>query len=255
MSDALRVVQRCGDQWSGYTIRNLLLDDGIDAIVSGTDAATALGMGGAPTNSLIQVKVREEDYARAIELIERYQSEPRSEKRWQCARCDEINEGNFDYCWNCQADRATSGRDVTSDSVAQGSIEFDGDPFASPEAVPTESGVASSRNPYHPVLIHSSSEDDKSTPARLSLRSEQEEEAELRYRIAVRRAVLAAIATVFIFPPVLSWFPVVLWLRLPPRPDFVAPPRWQFWVLLAFTGLGIGWGMWIWSQTVLWTWL
>ena len=46
--------------------------------------------------------VNELDYDRALQLIESADAESPDEP-WKCAKCGEINEGQFSVCWNCEA--------------------------------------------------------------------------------------------------------------------------------------------------------
>lgn len=44
----------------------------------------------------------ESDYEQAIKELESLNNN-QSNPDWQCANCQELNEGQFDLCWNCQS--------------------------------------------------------------------------------------------------------------------------------------------------------
>ena len=50
--------------------------------------------------------LNEEDYDRALELLEQvHQPPPATEPDWTCGRCGEEVPGNFDSCWKCEGPR------------------------------------------------------------------------------------------------------------------------------------------------------
>lgn len=53
--------------------------------------------------AMIELLVREEDAARAKELLSKAHLHAAGPPR-TCPRCNEENPGNFDSCWSCQAD-------------------------------------------------------------------------------------------------------------------------------------------------------
>ena len=96
----------CIDQFEADAIRNRLAAAGIRAIVTGNDAVSALGMGGAPQKRPVCVEVAAEDLDRAGKLLE--EDRRRAEKLgpWHCQTCGENNEATFDLCWKCHRSRA-----------------------------------------------------------------------------------------------------------------------------------------------------
>lgn len=49
--------------------------------------------------------VDDDDYQKAINIIEQFNLEMVPERKaWQCS-CGEVNEGQFDSCWQCGSDR------------------------------------------------------------------------------------------------------------------------------------------------------
>lgn len=88
-----------------HLVRDLLVDEGIDAMVS--EENVPLGLPITPTHVL----VRREDEARARAVIERYDAE--QERRaarpdWVCPACGATVIGAFDECDACGADRPGS---------------------------------------------------------------------------------------------------------------------------------------------------
>ncbi len=49
----------------------------------------------------VKLLVLREDEARAKELLDTAESAAESAPQWNCAKCQEENEGGFDACWNC----------------------------------------------------------------------------------------------------------------------------------------------------------
>ncbi len=45
-----------------------------------------------------------DDYENAVSLLENEIVNSSSKPPWICDKCNEENEGSFDFCWNCQSE-------------------------------------------------------------------------------------------------------------------------------------------------------
>jgi hypothetical protein len=237
---SFRVLQEFGDQWSAVAMQNLLSAAGIESHLLGTDPAVALSMGGAPTNSLVRLRVSEQDYPRARSLLLEHDEEMTGRRSWLCDRCDEPNAPTFDFCWNCDAGR--SQRPVPAPAAT---LETDGgdpydqrNPFSLPPA--DSKRVSASQNPYRPI--------ERCERGVVPDRGLDSEDSVVNYETAVRRAWLASITSLLVFPPLVCLLAVYLLYRLPPRPRSI-PPRplkiisaWGF-TLLGFINGAVMWLM------------
>ena len=91
-----------------HNLKNALDAQGIACEVRGELLRT--GLGELPFTEcwvdLWILDAAEEASAREVMAgASRTQSEP-----WQCPECGEVIEGQFDHCWNCQAERRIRGR-------------------------------------------------------------------------------------------------------------------------------------------------
>jgi len=98
------------DAPQAHLVKTVLEKAGIDVRVVGEMLQAGLGelpMGPA-TSPRIWVPRKDEARARAvIAELEKHRHDDRTEQRapWDCPRCGEEVEGNFDICWKCQAPR------------------------------------------------------------------------------------------------------------------------------------------------------
>ena len=99
------VVFQAANDIEAHLVKNLLLDEGIEASVSEEHAQILL-----PSSPLLSphVLVRRADEARARPIIESYDDEQirRAERPdWKCPACGATVVGAFDECDVCGADR------------------------------------------------------------------------------------------------------------------------------------------------------
>lgn len=227
-----RVLRECGDQWSAVAIQTLLLGNEIESHLIGTDAATALSMGGAPTDVLVRVQVKEEDFEAASEMLELHDQQLSALDAWDCPRCDEPNEPTFEFCWNCQAQRPSSPTlplpshvAVSSDPITVDVSELGPRQFSS--------------NPYQPTGVQA--QETKAKMRQVSLIDDTEENA-VAYETSVRQALLLSIVAVLILPPFLCVLALIMLVRLPPRPASVAHPKVRLRMAWLFVLLGVLFG-------------
>ncbi len=197
------------DAFTAETIRIRLAAAGIQAFLTGTDAATALGMGGAGTNRLIRLEVAPADHALAVEILRADEAQLAAASRWTCSRCGEANEPAFDICWSCNKERTSADRGERPEN------DGDGDKFSPSEtdagfSVPASDSVArrEDSNPYRPFGV--SSDVDSPTARKWPTPSVSDE-----VRDDVRRALTASIVGMLILPPLVNLYSLLLTLRIP----------------------------------------
>ncbi|WP_372722443.1 hypothetical protein [Novipirellula sp.] len=205
-------VREYGDAFSAETTRIRLAAAGIRSIVTGTDAAVALSMGGAGTDRLVRIEVAPADYQRAIDLLAADEKLIQSAGPWICSRCEEQNEPAFEVCWSCNKrrseDDATGRHDPNHDeSVVStlGAGDFIGETSPDPMVVST--------NPYHPP--NPISDLPKHPPALPIDRCDAQSVLDEPIDVAVKRAYLSSIVGVLVFPPLLNFYSLYVTLTIP----------------------------------------
>ena len=84
--------------------RNYLTEHGIKSVLRNEFAAGGLG-DIAPIQAWPELWVlQDEDIPKALELI-KVLSKDSEKSVWNCESCGEINEGNFELCWQCQTEK------------------------------------------------------------------------------------------------------------------------------------------------------
>ncbi|TWT82145.1 hypothetical protein CA13_36060 [Planctomycetes bacterium CA13] len=214
MQQSRVVVRECADAYLAETIRIRLANEGISALITGTDPVAALGFGGAATNRLVRVEVAESDCLRAIEILQNDEQLLSTAGPWICSRCGEQNEPAFEVCWSCNKHR--------SDEDSQGRIaeKFDRENqnqgFGESEAtngftIPqtNSSPMGSSDNPYAPPAVVPDKGLSKLARERFSSeRSERIEEE-------TRRVFYSSIIGLLMLPPLVNIYSLYLTLTIP----------------------------------------
>ena len=49
--------------------------------------------------------INDQDFAKASTIIEEQLTNPKPTEPWACHKCDEENDGSFDFCWKCQTEK------------------------------------------------------------------------------------------------------------------------------------------------------
>ncbi|MFU7560418.1 hypothetical protein [Stieleria sp. JC731] len=213
-------------------VQSMLAGADIRSQLIGTDPGVALSMGGAPTDSLIRVLVSEADLPRAQQLLEQHDQEAKTRTAWRCDRCDEPNEPTFEYCWNCQAKRSNQPIQDAQQEIVPATenpepvaSELPDQPFSIKQA-PREKEPLS-RNPYQASELpdHRTVRVQKSASSSNNVTDDNSEAAIEHYEHAIRRAMLASVCGLIVFPPLLWILPIFLMSSLPPRPKAVPAPK------------------------------
>lgn len=197
-------LRRYANKIEAETVRMRLAAAGITARVTGEDAGTALGMGGAATSRLVHLEVSQDDYERADALLVEDERLVAEAGPWICGRCHEQNEAAFEICWSCSKPRRED--DLRGRMSEQPEPEAPAPPQP-PVVAELPRAIDHDDNPYRPVLVPS---EKPTRPPRTPL--EQPSEA---LREAVARCFRAAIIGVLVFPPLVSLYGVYLLAQLP----------------------------------------
>ena len=107
----LTTVYEAGSSGEAYLVRDMLLDNDIEAVVAGeySESAPIAPITDGPT-----VQVRAADRQCALKLIEQFEratihdedeTAHSAEPPWTCPKCGKTVDGNFEVCWNCEAER------------------------------------------------------------------------------------------------------------------------------------------------------
>jgi hypothetical protein len=99
MNDMQTVLKTYGTELDADIDKGRLEAAGIKAEITSDDCG---GMRPHLAYSLgVKLLVFREDEIRAKELLDTEESATAAAPKWNCAKCQEENEGGFDACWNC----------------------------------------------------------------------------------------------------------------------------------------------------------
>ena len=118
----MRHVYTGRDEMDAHFVKNLLQQEGIEAVVTGENLVNAIGTLPLSDKSLPGVYVNEADEERAMLIVRDYEQvdrvnaedavEDAPRPTWKCANCGEAVEEQFSECWNCGHARPDSGKTV-----------------------------------------------------------------------------------------------------------------------------------------------
>ena len=93
------------DRFMVQQVKQLLEDNGIPCFIKNEFAGGAIGEL-APFDTWPEVWLTDSEWqTRAEHLINTLQSQPQRTEPWVCQHCHEKNEGSFEVCWQCGAER------------------------------------------------------------------------------------------------------------------------------------------------------
>ena len=89
-----------------HNLKNVLESRGIECEIRGEFRRVAVGE--LPVNECwIELWIRDAaEEKNARQILDSPSSEPSGS--WECPKCGEMVEGQFNQCWNCQAERAAT---------------------------------------------------------------------------------------------------------------------------------------------------
>lgn len=222
MSNPTVPLREFSDVFAAEAVRSRLDAAGIRAFVTGTDQATALGLGGAMTTRGVRLEVPPADYDRAREILVRDDQVRREASSWLCSRCEEPNEATFEICWSCSKPRSDEDAEVPLADPFEGQLDA---PERLSDAIECEAAPADrppeDGNPYRPVLIDQRSPsrtaqnrdgrtgDGRTGDGRTLTTNEMDEQ--------VRSLLRASMAACLLFPPILTLYVIPKLLAISPQ--------------------------------------
>ncbi|QUJ67354.1 DUF2007 domain-containing protein [Photobacterium sp. GJ3] len=105
MTSPWQQIYHAGNALEAHLVKGMLEHAGIDVRLTGENLSAAAGE--LPAD-VVQVAlwVQEKDVSRASQLVMGY--EQGGFTPWRCPACGELNEGQFDWCWQCSTDKPES---------------------------------------------------------------------------------------------------------------------------------------------------
>ncbi|NKB33653.1 MAG: DUF2007 domain-containing protein [Pseudomonadales bacterium] len=86
--------------------KNILALNGIESVVK-NDAISHIHARHGINNTFCELWIlNDQDFDKAVSIIETEVKYPEVKEPWTCAKCKEENEGSFDLCWNCQTEKS-----------------------------------------------------------------------------------------------------------------------------------------------------
>ncbi|KXI23946.1 putative signal transducing protein [Photobacterium sanguinicancri] len=100
------VVYRAANSLEAHCLKGLLESDNIGVKLTGENLSSAAGE--LPANVVeVGLWVDASDVAQATVILQHYEQQQLGED-WQCRHCNEINEAQFEVCWQCGCDPSES---------------------------------------------------------------------------------------------------------------------------------------------------
>jgi len=90
---------RCFNAIEANILKGLLHHQGINVQLMGETLQGAVGEL-PPDAAQVTVLVDSDDYQQALACYQQFQKQSTSPP-WFCSKCQEHNEGSFDFCWRC----------------------------------------------------------------------------------------------------------------------------------------------------------
>jgi len=87
--------------YEAHNYRNLLADEGIEAVVDGEVSASMLSHIGRAVDTRLMVQRVDAERAARILADAKQESDQRTKSEWFCGKCQEIVDGGFEVCWSC----------------------------------------------------------------------------------------------------------------------------------------------------------
>ena len=102
MSKQWQCIYSACNSLEAHSVKGLLESKGVNARLTGE--ALGAAMGELPANVVeVKVWVEQWQWQRAQGIVSDYQRTDYYD--WHCSQCGEVNQGQFELCWNCQCDR------------------------------------------------------------------------------------------------------------------------------------------------------
>lgn len=90
------------DRFRIWQVKSLLEDSGIQCFIKNEFAIGGVGEL-SPLDSLPEVWLVDDEWAeKAKQLIAQLDTKPNDSGPWRCGQCNEVNDANFEICWQCE---------------------------------------------------------------------------------------------------------------------------------------------------------
>ncbi|GJM14365.1 MAG: hypothetical protein DHS20C12_27680 [Pseudohongiella sp.] len=88
-----------------HSAKNILALNGIESFVKNEHTAP-VGARHGIENTFLELWINnDQDFEKASKLIGEQVDNPKPKAPWTCTECAEENDGSFDFCWKCQAEK------------------------------------------------------------------------------------------------------------------------------------------------------
>lgn len=93
------------DRFMVFQVKDMLDAKGIPCFIKNEYSIGGVGEL-SPFDSWPEVWLTDDEWLpKAREMVDQLVSQPRQQDNWRCPQCQEDNEGQFEVCWRCQAQR------------------------------------------------------------------------------------------------------------------------------------------------------
>ena len=91
-----------------HSAKNILALNSIESFVK-NEYTIPNGARHGIENTFLELWItNDQDFSKATSIIEDQLIGPEPKKPWTCSKCDEPNDGSFDFCWRCQSENTSS---------------------------------------------------------------------------------------------------------------------------------------------------
>lgn len=196
MNTELQLLETVSLPFEAEHLQQVLESAGIEAYVEGVNGSNAFGMNALMGS--IKIKVRTEDLPQARQVLS--DSFNRVGRPWYCGNCQEMNEPSFDYCWQCEGERAAVETEIPAPPETP-AVEVRPEDLLSPHPMRSEYNPA----PYAPPTT------DLALPAPgKNVNEIADSPTQAEYEETIERAYRASIIGLITLPVLLHIYSFVL---------------------------------------------
>jgi hypothetical protein len=88
-----------------HSVKNILAINGIESFVK-NEHSIPVGARHGISNIFHELWIlSDQDYQKALSIIDTEIENPPQKEPWLCAQCNEENDGSFEICWQCQSEQ------------------------------------------------------------------------------------------------------------------------------------------------------
>ncbi|MFT7470489.1 MAG: hypothetical protein ACI8XU_000378 [Kiritimatiellia bacterium] len=89
-----------------HSVKNILARNDIESFVKNEHTIPNGARHGIANMFLELWIINDQDFAKASLVMEEQLNNPEPSDPWNCPKCDEENDGSFDFCWKCQTENS-----------------------------------------------------------------------------------------------------------------------------------------------------